>query len=456
MPLPKQANNINSILNLRMLVCTFLIGTTVGLSVVGFIKLFALVHNLCFSGKLSFIYNETQHTALNSLGYIVILIPVIGSLIVTWIIQTFAMGQRGLSVPEIIYSIHFEQGTIRPLSAFAKAFASIISIGSGGSLGREGPLAQLSAAFSALIGDFMRITGNQKVVLIAAGAAAGTAVIFKAPLAGLAFAIEILLVSIHGPSIAVIILAEITALLIGYYFLGSQSIFTLPKLELISAHPMLYKQLLLFIPFGIILGLCSLLFIRGMYFTEDVFEKVFKNPYIRHAIGMLGVGIMIYILMRNFGQYYIEGIGFATIQDVFKFMIKNPELLVLILVFKYLASFFTLGSGASGGIFAPSLFIGAILGALYGSFTNHFIALSDINLLSYVIAGMAGMLAGVSGGMITAILLCIELTRDTQHILPIFMTAAVAFWTRRKLCAESVYTLKLTRRNVNIHEKIEY
>lgn len=453
---PKYTDSCGSILNLSMLVSALLIGATVGLSVVAFIKLFAFVHNLCFSGKLSFFYNETQHTLPSVLGWGIILVPVFGSLIVTWIIQRFAAGHGGLSISEIIYSIHFTQGDIRPVSAFAKAVASIITIGSGGSLGREGPIAQLSAAFSALIGDMMRITGQQKVVLIAAGAAAGTAVIFKAPIAGLAFAIEILLISVNGPSIAVIILAETIAILIGSYFLGYYPIVSIPNLEFISVQSIFYKQLLLFIPFGIIIGFCSVLFIRGMYFTEDVFIKYFKSPYLRHATGMLGVGIMIAVLMHYFGKYYIEGVGLATIQDILNFIIKNPWLLVSLFVFKILASFLTLGSGASGGIFSPSLFMGATLGGLYGIVSNHFISLSEINLLSYVVAGMAAMLAGVSGGIITAIILCIEITKDYQHILPILITTVIAFWTRRRLCRENIYTLKLIRRNVNLQEKIQY
>jgi CIC family chloride channel protein len=196
------------------------------------------------------------------------------------------------------------------------------------------------------------------------------------------------------------------------------------------------------------------MFIRGVYVAEDIFVKYFKNPYLRHAIGMFCVGIMLYVLMFFFGHYYIEGVGFATIEDVLNFVIKNPWLLLLILILKLLATFLTLGSGASGGIFSPSLFIGAILGAIWGIISNNFI-ISDINMISYIVAGMAGMLAGVTGGIITAIILCIEITKDYQHILPILITVAVAFITLSIFCHDSVYSLKLTRRNVDIHNKFK-
>lgn len=435
--------------NLSMIICTIVVGSIVSLSVILFIKLFALVHNLCFISRISFLYNENAHTPQSILGFGIIFVPVIGSLLVTWLIERFASNERGLSVTAIIYSIHFDEGKIKPIPAFAKAIASIVSIGSGGSLGREGPIIQLSAAFSAIIGMRLVLSSYQKSVLIAAGAAAGTTVIFNTPVGALAFVIEILLGAINFFSISLIVLAEIIALLIRYYFLGDFSLFTTIAFEPFQQISF-FKQLLLLLPFGIALGVVSTFFIRGIYFTEDFFVKHFKNPYIRHATGMFFVGIMLYILMFFFGHYYIEGIGIATINDALHFIIQNPWLLLLLLLFKLLATFFTLGSGASGGIFAPTLFIGAILGVLW-MMGSHYIVGIDFNA-SYVVAGMAGMLAGVTGGMMMSIILCIEMTKDYQQILPILITTTFAYLTRMKLCQESVYTLKLKRNQINYQQ----
>ncbi len=432
-----------------MIICTLIAGSIVSLSTILFIKSFALVHNLCFINKISFLYNENAHTPQGILGFGIIFVPVIGSFLVTWLIERFATNERGLSVSAIIYSIHFDEGKIKPIPAFAKAIASIVSIGSGGSLGREGPIIQLSAAFSALIGMQVLLSPHQKKVLIAAGAAAGTTVIFNAPVGALAFVIEILLGSINFFSISLIVLAEIIALLVRHYFLGDFSLFSTVTFEPFD-HISFFKQLLLLLPFGIALGLVSTLFIRGVYIAEDFFVKYFKNPYIRHAIGMSFVGIMLYILMFFFGHYYIEGVGIATINDALHFAIKNPWLLLLLLVFKLLATFFTLGSGASGGIFSPTLFIGAILGVLW-MIGSHYIVGIDFNA-SYVVAGMAGMLAGVTGGMMMSIILCIEMTKDYQQILPILITTTFAYLTRMKLCQESVYTLKLKRNQINYQQ----
>lgn len=427
-----------------------LVGATVGLSVILFVKLLAFVHNLFFLGQISFVYDERLHTAPSYLGFGVILVPVIGSLIVTWIIDHFAADERGLSVPEIIYSIHFNEGKIRPGVAFAKAIAAIITIGSGGSVGREGPVVQLSAAMSMMIGSCINLTAKERITLIAAGAAAGMAIIFNAPIASLIFAIEILLIGATAANILLILIAQIVALLIKYYFLGNIVVFSEPNFQGLFDAAIFYKHLFLFIPFGLILGLISAIFIRGLYLTEDIFSYLFKNNYVKHAIGMFFVGIMIYLTMIFFGHYYIEGLGIATIEEVLKFLINNLRLLALILIFKLLATFITLGSGGSGGIFAPSLFLGAISGALWGVGVKSFLISNDFQLITYIIAGMAGVLGSVTGGILTAIILCIELTNDTHHILPILITVAVSFMTRKIICEESVYTLKLVRRNIRI------
>lgn len=422
-----------------------MVGITVGFSVVLLFKLFAFVHNLFFLGKISFTYNELLHTPISPFGIAIILVPVIGSFIVTFILEKFAPRERGLSVPDIIYKIHFKAGEIKPLSAIAKAIAAMISIATGASLGREGPLIQLSAAISSIISNIVNLSTKEKAVLIAAGAAAGTSVAFNAPIGGLLFVIEVLLLNINVSGIVLIILAEISAMLVKFYLFSNISLFLFPNVKKIFTIALFSQQLLLYPLLGIALGLLSVLFIRGLYFTEDLFHTVFKNPYIRHAIGMLIVGFMFYLFMYFWGHYYIEGIGFATISDVLKFLIKNPWLLLLLLICKLLATFLTLSSGASGGIFSPALFIGAMMGGIAGIINMHIFGGADSTVISFVIAGMAAMLACVTGGVITAIALCIEMTNGYEYILPILITVITAFITRRALCSDSVYTLKLTR-----------
>lgn len=437
--------------NLLMIGCTLFIGAAVGLCVIGFITLFAFIHNLLFLGQINFFYDETHHTPVSPFGLGVILVPVIGSLLVTWIIQRFASGEHGLSVPEIIYSIHFKQGEIKTSLAFAKVFAAIISIASGGSLGREGPIVQLGAAFSSIITKIISISQTERALLIAAGAAAGTAVAFNAPLGGLLFVIEILLVNIDVMSIIIILTAEIVAILINWAFFGEFYFVLLPNAPRVSNLDIFSIQLFSFIPFGILLGFLSVIFIRGIYYAEDVFAKCFKNAYLKHATGMFFVGVMIYLLMHFYGHYYIEGPSFATIKDMLNFLIQNPWLLLLLLFCKLISTFFTLGSGASGGVFSPCLFIGGALGTIASILNNHFFGSTAIDPLFFVIAGMAGMLASVTGGVLTTIVLCIEITKDYQHVLPILITVVIAFMVRRKICVDNVYSLKLTRRGVDLN-----
>ena len=332
----------------------------------------------------------------------------------------------------------------------------MISIGTGGSIGREGPIVQLSAAFSAIISDVIHISTHQKVILMAAGAAAGTAVMFNSPLGGLLFAVEILLCAINFYSIAIIVISETIALCISHALLGKHAIFSILHFQSTINQPISNAELLSFIPIGIFAGIFSILFIRGLYLTEDLFSKYFKNAYIKHAFGMLLVGCMLYLLMRLYGHYYIEGIGFSTINDVLNFLINNTWLLLLILVFKFFATFFTLGSGASGGIFSPSLFIGAMLGALWGNLYQIYFPVSDHLLLSFVITGMSAMLAGVTGGILTSIALCVEITKDFQTLLPLLITTALAFITRKKFCEDNIYIYKLKQRHINMNDKENY
>lgn len=435
---------------LHMMGCATIIGVAVGLSVVILIKFLAFIHNLFFLGKFDFFYNELLHTAPGPFGIGIILVPVIGSLIVTFILKRFAFDERGLSVSEIIYNIHFKEGHISPVNALAKTIASMISIGTGGSLGREGPLVQLGAAYSAIIGSFIQLSAQQRIVLIAAGSAAGTAAVFNAPIGGLLFVIEILLVNINVSAIVLIIIAEIFALLIKWIFFERLSFFLISDIYHILHAKITFTPLILCIPFGFLLGILGILFIRGLYWSEDFFNAIFKNAYLRHACGMFIIGIMFYMLMQQFGHYYIEGIGYSTIEDVLNFKLLNPWLLALLLLCKCISTFITLGSGATGGIFSPSLFIGALLGGLMCILCQHFFDITDAYAVSFVIAGMAGMLGSVTGGVMTAIVLCIEITQNYQYILPIFITVTVSYITRKKWCRESAYTMKLIRRKVDL------
>lgn len=285
---PKPLNNI------YMLLLACCVGLMGGLGAILFRNLINFIHNLFFSVNISFIYNANTHTPITMFAIAIIFIPILGSLFVTFLTENFAPEAKGHGVPEAIYAIYYKHGKIRPIVALIKAITSAISIGTGGSVGREGPIIQIGSAFGSTLGQIISMPTSQRVLLIAAGAGAGIAATFNAPIGGLAFAIELMLVSINAISIGVVTIATVIATFISYQFFGD--IPALASLNIIQTqnYNNFFITLLLLIPFGILIGIISASFIKSLYWFEDIFIALFKNPYIRHMVGMGIVGCILY------------------------------------------------------------------------------------------------------------------------------------------------------------------
>ena len=208
------------------------------------------------------------------------------------------------------------------------------------------------------LGQWIRMPTRQRVTLIAAGAGAGIAATFNAPIGGIAFAVELLLVSVNAGTLAVVSIATVTASYVGRAYLGVAPAFNIPELTVPDYHLSNLVTLLTYLPFGVLIGLTSNLFIKMIYWFEDKFELLPLNYYFRHALGMLILGIMMYCLIRFTGHYYNQGVGYATITDILKGILTHPGFLLLLCVLKLLATSLTLGSGASGGIFLAGLIYG--------------------------------------------------------------------------------------------------
>jgi chloride channel protein, CIC family len=207
---------------------------------------------------------------------------------------------------------------------------------------------------------------------------------------------------------------------------------------------------------SVILGLASALFIKSIYYAEDVFDDVFENEYLRHMYGMLMVGISLYLMMYFFGHYYVEGVGYATVLDVLTAVLTHPGFLLWLAILKLIDTAITLGSGGSGGIFSPLLFIGATLGGSVASIMMFFFPQETaFNLQLGALVGMAGMVGASTAAPMTAIIMTAELTNDFPIILPCMIIVAVAYAVRRTLIRDSVYTLKLTRRGHSIPDKLD-
>jgi CIC family chloride channel protein len=228
-------------------------------------------------------------------------------------------------------------------------------------------------------------------------------------------------------------------------FLGSQPAFFVPPAPMLGTHAGSAVSLLLYAILGGLCGLAATGFIRGLHVAEEIFEKI-HNPYFRHGIGMLGIGILIYLLFTYFGHYYVEGVGYATVQAILLHRIDALGLLALLFAAKLIATSTTLGSGASGGIFSPSLFMGATLGGAFGALVQTIHPMPEASIPALAIVGMCAMVGGGTGAAMTAVTMLFEMTRDYQTVMPMILAVAVAVGVRRMLSRENIYTIKLVAR----------
>lgn len=431
------------------------VGVFGGFGAIVFKSIIAFFHNLFFYGTLSLEYFPDQHIEPSPLGPLVIAVPVAGAVLVTWITRTLAPEARGHGVPEVLDAIYYRQGHISPVVVLAKSLASAISIGTGGSVGREGPIIQIGAAFASTLGQIAAMPARQRITLIGAGAAAGIAATFNAPIGGLAFAIELLLISISARTVALVAIATVTATYIGRLYSGLDPSFDVERIEQFSDHLVNLYTLLLCVPFGMLIGAASALFIRSLYWMEDAFRWAIHNEYLRHMLGMLAVGVLMYTMLLAFEEYYVAGVGYSSIMDVLEGILTDPWLLLLLFGAKLLSTILTLGSGASGGVFSPSLFLGATLGGAVGNLVALLFPDVGISPVVFAVAGMAGMVSGTTGAVLTAVTMLVEQTHDYAAILPIITTVTLAYIVRVWITSDSIYTLKLARRGTIIPEGLQ-
>jgi len=373
--------------------------------------------------------------------YYVIIIPAIGGLIVGFIIYFLARETRGHGVPEVMMAVDTQDGKIRFRVALVKALVSSLSIGSGGSVGREGPIVQIGSSIGSSLGQIFRLSGDKIKILVACGAAGGIAATFNAPLAGIFFALEVILRDYSPRHISSVVLSSVVATLVSRYYLGNNPSFTIPAYQLNSAW-----EIVFYMAFGLLAAIIGFLFIRMLYKSEDLFNKLPIPEYFLPALGGLMVGVI--------GLWYpqVFGVGYEHIELALYGQVATTLAIVLLFA-KIVATSLTLGSGASGGVFAPSIFIGAMLGVAFSKLT--LILFPDVGIQpgACALIGMAAVFAGAAQAPVTSILILFELTNDYKIILPLMAAVIVSFLILRRLSPESIYTLKLVRRGVNISNR---
>jgi len=422
-----------------MIIVAIIIGILAGFSAIGIRAMIEFFSELSFPGEGNLLEN-----IMSSPWYIIILAPVIGGLIVGPLIYFFAPEAKGHGVPEVMQAILLKGGNIRPRVAVIKALASAISIGTGGSVGREGPIIQIGSSLGSTVGQFFRVPSKRLKTLVGCGAAAGIAAAFNAPIAGALFAVEIILMDFAVAQFSPIVISSVMATVISHHFEGDFAAFQVPPYEMGSTVEIGFYFLL-----GAVSGLASYLFIKLLYYSEDLFENRINFPeYFKPVMGGLVIGMI--------GLYFphVMGVGYDTINIALHGNMVW-KLAILLLFVKIFATSVTLGSGGSGGIFAPSLFMGAMVGAFFGTVVHDLFPDITAGPGAYALVAMGGLVAGTTRAPITAIIIVFELTNDYHIILPLMITCIISMIVSSKLSRESIYTLKLVMRGIQIKEGTE-
>ena len=445
--------------SLQMIIIALFIGTLGGLGAVGIRALIREISYYGFEGDGTILQN-----IMDAPWYIKFLVPAVGGMIVGPLIYYFAPEAKGTGVPEVMQSVLTKGGHIRPRVAIFKSLVSTITIGTGGSVGREGPIVQIGSSIGSSVAQFFRIPAKKMKTLVGCGAAAGIAAAFNAPIGGALFAVEIILMDYAIAQFSPIVIASVMATVISHAFEGD-----FPAIEVtgpFSLHSV--WEIGFYFVLGICSGLISYLFIKYVFGMQDYWDGKIKIPeYFKPALGGLMIGAIALFFPQIMGVGY-DSINMALNEEKMLYMGLGHEhinnflggeafwIVCFILIFlKIFSTSLTLGSGGSGGIFAPSLFIGTMLGAFFGHFAH--LAFPDITAGpgTYAIIAMGGLVSGTTRAPITAIITIFELTKETTIILPLMITCIISTIVSSLFSRESIYTLKLLKRNVHVKERSE-
>jgi CIC family chloride channel protein len=388
-------------------------------------------------------YSDAGHAAnphVPGLGmWFVLLAPVVAGLVYGPLVQHFAPEARGHGVPEVMAAVAERGGRIPPQVTIVKALASALCIGGGGSVGREGPIVQIGSAWGSTLGRMTRVPENRLRVLVACGAAGGIAATFNAPIAGPFFAMELILRDFTAESFGSVVLASVTASVIGRAAFGNHPFLDLPAFALRSGW-----EYLLFALLGVVVGAVGVLFSRILYWIEDACDWLWRGPeWLRPAVGGVLLGGLLLLLPEMYG------VGYPVLAHAVD---GNYALwfLLILMVGKMLATSLTIGIGGSGGVFAPSLFIGAMGGTAFGILVHDLFPTATAAPGLYGLIGMGAAFAGATRAAITAVIILFELTGEYTIILPLMLAIAAATVVSTVLSHDTIYTRKLLRRGLDI------
>lgn len=392
-----------------------------------------------------------------------LLAPIIGGTIVGLLTSRVSKETKGHGVPEVLESVALHNGRMRLRIPFIKIIASATTIGSGGSAGREGPIAQIGAGFASLLGQKLGLNPKEMRTLVVAGVAAGIAATFNAPIGGSLFALEVLIREGGVTALFIpVIVAAVVGVVVGQLLLGTEPAFLgFPPLE--YHDPYLIP---LFVIIGFTCGIGSALWIKFFYKSEDVIEQTFEKfkvpNFLQPALGGLFIGITLVLMLFVFGEkwesYTIMGRTYLPMEGIFDGSLTTGSItlvlfiLISLLILKVVSTVFTIGTGGSGGVFAPTLFIGVMLGAIFSIFVDYIIVIANVPIALFALLGMAAFFAGTGRAPLTAIIMTAEMTEDYFLTIPLMFVVTISWLVSVHLEKSDIYTLKLLRRGVKLEE----
>ncbi|WP_457574235.1 chloride channel protein [Desulfolithobacter sp.] len=424
--------------NTRLIITAACIGLMAGLAIIVFRSAVDLVHELIF----------VQGYELLRIGeggwrrYLLPLLPVTGAVLLIPLSLLFPGEVNGYSFTNFLRRVNLENGVIKARTIFIKIVSTALTIGSGNSAGVEGPIATIGGALGSQVGQQTRVSGSRMKVYIAAGCAGGIAGIFNAPIAGIFFAAEIVLLGTYEiSSFAALVIASAMSTVVSRAYYGEVPAFPIPDYHMVNP----FVEIPLYTIMGLLVGMLAVLHIRFFYWVRDRFRDLPLHPQLKPIFGALLVGLI------GIGFPQVMGDGYEEIEKALAG--HGIVWVMLALVFlKSIATAITLGSGGAGGVFAPSLFIGAMLGGAFGGIMHQYLPQYTATSGAYATIGIGAFLAAATHAPMTAIFLLFEMTGNYMIIIPVMLTSILGTVTATKFYHDSIDTVDFTREGINIHE----
>lgn len=423
---------------LKINALAILVGVVGGFGSVIFRKMIGLFHTIFFDFLLPHI---TIMVGEYNIG--IMLLPALGGLIVGPIVNKVAPETKGHGVPEVLEAVTMMGGNIRARVAAVKIIVSSLTIGSGGSVGREGPIAQIGSGFGSFLGQRFNLDESYRKLLVVCGLSAGISGTFMAPLGGAIFGIEVIYSGVAPYDIVPVLLSSVVGMFVTAEVFGMAPAFILPTYRMNNPLELVY-----FIPIGLLFGVLSILWTRGLYRFEDFFEAINIPEWIKPSIGGLITGF----IGMFFLEYGILGTGYEGLEQAIAGSI-SLKLLIILGLAKFLSTSITIGSGSSGGIFAPSLYMGGMIGGAIGLIMVN-LPFASSEPFVYTLIGMASFFAGAARAPLTCVVMLAEMSGNYYLFPPLMLACAGSYFVATLLMPENIYTLKLRRRGVNVSKTV--